>query len=121
MRPVRAIQKHDRNGGDGSGVVRDGRSVNHFLNGNGRDGCGIRTGMTLESRILQQLGAGPVRKLTLDGVDPDELALTLKFMAARRQICMRPDQISLYWHRHMILSPMAARVRKLEARPAMGA
>ncbi len=77
--------------------------------------------MTLESRILQQLGAGPVRKLTLDGVDPDELALTLKFMAARRQICMRPDQISLYWHRHMILSPMAARVRKLEARPAMGA
>ncbi len=74
-------------------------------------------GMTLESRILQQLGAGPIRRLTLEGVDADELATTLRHMAARRQICIRPDQISLYWHRHMILSPMAALVRKVTARP----
>ena len=73
--------------------------------------------MTLESRILQQLGAGPIRQLTLEGVDVDELATTLQHMAARRQICIRPDQISLYWHRHMILSPMAALVRKVTARP----
>ena len=75
------------------------------------------TAMTLESRILQQLGAGPIRQLMLEGVDADELATTLGHMAARRQICIRPDQISLYWHRHMILSPMTALVRKVTARP----
>ncbi|HUD93409.1 hypothetical protein [Sphingobium sp.] len=58
--------------------------------------------MTLESMILQRLGARPVQALDLGGVDQDDLALTLKFMVARRQICMQAGWISLYWHRHQI-------------------
>lgn len=64
--------------------------------------------MTLEGRILQALGAGPVRRLTMGGVDADELAAMLRIMAARRQICLREDQVSLFWHRHIILSPRTA-------------
>ncbi|WIW87257.1 hypothetical protein K3M67_09655 [Sphingobium sp. V4] len=39
--------------------------------------------MTLENRILQRLAAGPVGDLTIEGAAADEMALTLKIMAAR--------------------------------------
>lgn len=67
--------------------------------------------MTLESMILQRLGAGPVQTLGLDEAHGDDLALTLKFMVARRQICMKAGWVSLYWHRHMI-APASVPVRR---------
>jgi hypothetical protein len=75
--------------------------------------------MTLENMILEQLGAGPVRSLELTGADPDEVELTLKFMVARRQICRKAGQISLFWHRHMIFAPPVVVTRKTIA-PAGG-
>ncbi|OAN53537.1 MULTISPECIES: hypothetical protein [unclassified Sphingobium] len=76
--------------------------------------------MTLENRILQRLAAGPVGDLTIEGAAADEMALTLKIMAARRQICIRAGQVSLFWHRHMIPAPRMEAEADLVARPVMG-
>lgn len=67
--------------------------------------------------ILQRLGAGPVRTLDLGRVDQDDLALTLKFMVARRQVCMRAGWVSLYWHRHLIGTAPEAAAQLMMAGP----
>ncbi|MCI4589867.1 hypothetical protein MOK15_07155 [Sphingobium sp. BYY-5] len=83
--------------------------------------------MTLENRILQKLGAGPVRTLDIEDAEGDELVRTLHFMAARRQICMKAGWVSLYWHRYMIAPvpvPVAwrreGRAHEDAALPALG-
>ena len=58
--------------------------------------------MTLEYQILQRLGSGPVLLSTLGDIGDDDLERMLTIMAARRQICVRDRQVSLFWHRHMI-------------------
>lgn len=58
--------------------------------------------MTLEYEILQRLRFGPVWLNALEDIDDDGLDGALSLMAMRRQVCMRNQQISLFWHRHMI-------------------
>jgi hypothetical protein len=83
--------------------MRGGRRVNHLCGGT-VDGVRHLFEMTLEMMVLQCLGGGPVDALTIADADQDELALTLKFMIARRQIYRKAGWMSLYWHRHMIPS-----------------
>ena len=58
--------------------------------------------MTIEHHIFQRLGAGPISIADLDDINSDDLAITLKFMVERRQICVQDGHVVLFWHRHTI-------------------
>ncbi|WP_223177741.1 hypothetical protein [Sphingobium sp. KCTC 72723] len=60
--------------------------------------------MTLENQILQQLGGGPIPLPELAEVSDEAFHQTIAVMEARRQICVRDQQVALFWHRHMIFS-----------------